>query len=93
MTETPQARVHVFVTGRVQGVGFRYSAYQEAVRLGIAGWARNLPDGRVEAVYQGARQTVEEMLAWTRRGPQCARVTGLEVYDEAPKREQGFGIS
>jgi acylphosphatase len=86
-------RVRVFAEGRVQGVNFRYSAYREASRLGVSGWARNLPDGRVEAVYEGHREAVEEMLKWTRRGPQQARITGLTVYDEEPKDERGFGIS
>ena len=59
-------RVRVFVEGRVQGVWFRESARHEADRLGVSGWVRNLPDGRVEAVYEGPRDAVEEMLAWTR---------------------------
>jgi len=85
-------RVHVFVDGRVQGVGFRYSTAREADRLGIQGWARNLPDGRVEAVYEGPRAAVEEMLAWTRRGPTSARVDEIAIHDEAPKGERGFSV-
>jgi len=85
-------RVHVFVDGRVQGVGFRYSTAHEADRLGVQGWARNLPDGRVEAVYEGARAAVEEMLAWTRRGPASARVDELAIHDEEPKGERGFSV-
>lgn len=85
-------RVRVFVDGRVQGVGFRYSAAREAVRLGIQGWARNLPDGRVEAVYEGPRDAVEEMLAWTRRGPASARVDAIAIHDEDPKGERGFSV-
>jgi len=93
MSDTTVIRVRVFVEGRVQGVNFRYSVYREASRLGVTGWARNLPDGRVEAVYEGSRAIVEEMLSWTRHGPAHARVTGLAVYDEGVKGEQGFGIS
>lgn len=85
-------RVHVFVEGRVQGVWFRDSAWQQATRLGITGWVRNLQDGRVEAVYEGSRETVEEMLAWTNRGPERADVTGVEIHDEEPKGERGFNI-
>ena len=85
-------RVRVFVDGRVQGVGFRASAAREAVRLGVSGWARNLPDGRVEAVYEGPRAAVEDMLAWTRRGPVSARVDGLAIHDEEPQGERGFSI-
>jgi acylphosphatase len=85
-------RVHVFVEGRVQGVWFRDSAAREATRLGIAGWARNLQDGRVEAVYEGTREAVEEMLAWTNRGPERANVTGVEIHDEEPTGEHGFRV-
>jgi acylphosphatase len=85
-------RVRVFVDGRVQGVGFRYSAAREAGSLGLQGWARNLPDGRVEAVYEGARDAVEEMLAWTRRGPASARVDEMAIHDEEPNGERGFSV-
>ena len=85
-------RVRVFVDGRVQGVGFRASTAREAMRLGLTGWARNLPDGRVEAAYEGPRDAVEEMLAWTRRGPAAARVTGMTIHDEEPKGERGFSV-
>jgi acylphosphatase len=84
--------VRVFVSGRVQGVGFRQSAAREAIRLGLNGWIRNLPDGRVEAVYEGPRDTAEEMVAWTRRGPAWATVTDIAVYDEEPKGERGFSV-
>ncbi len=85
-------RVRVFVGGRVQGVGFRLSTAREAMRLGIQGWARNLPDGRVEAVFEGPRDSVEQMLAWTRLGPAAARVDGTAVYDEEPRGERGFSV-
>ncbi|MFH0916884.1 MAG: acylphosphatase, partial [bacterium] len=83
-------RVRVLVEGRVQGVWFRDSTGQQATRLGVTGWVRNLPDGRVEAVYEGPRDAVEELLAWTRRGPERALVTAVEVHDEEPKGERGF---
>jgi acylphosphatase len=85
-------RVRVFVDGRVQGVGFRASAAREAVRLGVRGWARNLPDGRVEAVFEGPRHAVEDMLAWTRHGPAGARVTDMGIHDEQPQGERGFSV-
>jgi acylphosphatase len=85
-------RVRVFVDGRVQGVGFRASTAREALRLGVTGYARNLPDGRVEAVYEGPRPAVEDMLAWSRRGPVSARVDGMTIHDEEPKGERGFSI-
>jgi acylphosphatase len=85
-------RVHVFVEGWVQGVSFRYHTVQEAIRLGVSGWVRNLPDGRVEAIYEGPRDAIEELLAWTRRGPRWAHVTGLAIHDEKPKEERGFSV-
>jgi acylphosphatase len=85
-------RVHVIVEGRVQGVWFRDSAWQEATRLGVRGWVRNMHDGRVEAVYEGARQAVEDMIAWTNRGPERADVTNVEIHDEEPRGERGFNV-
>jgi acylphosphatase len=85
-------RVHIFVEGRVQGVWFRDSTWQQATRLGVSGWARNLPDGRVEAVYEGPRDAVEALLVWTRLGPERALVTAVAVRDETPKGERGFSV-
>ncbi len=85
-------RVRVFVEGYVQGVSFRYHTVQEAIRLDVKGWVRNLEDRRVEAVYEGTRAAVEEMLAWTRQGPRWAHVTAMAVHDEEPRGEQGFAI-
>jgi len=76
--------VHIHVSGRVQGVGYRWSCAREARAHGVAGWAHNLPDGRVEAWVEGAREAVEAVLAWCRVGPPAARVTGLEIADETP---------
>jgi len=85
-------RVHLYVDGRVQGVWFRDSTWRQAERLAVSGWVRNLPDGRVEAVYEGSRTAVEELVEWTRRGPERANVTGLEIHDETPKGERGFSV-
>ena len=85
-------RLRLCVDGRVQGVWFRQSTWQQADRLGVSGWVRNLPDGRVEAVYEGPRAAVEELLAWTRRGPDRALVTAVEIHDEEPKGERGFSV-
>lgn len=92
MSKFPLVRVHLFVEGRVQGVNFRYNIYQEATRLGVSGWARNLADGRVEAVYEGPPEAIDELLAWTRQGPEWARITNIAIEDEEPRGEQGFGI-
>ncbi|QYZ79469.1 acylphosphatase [Methanofollis formosanus] len=88
-----KARVHVFVSGRVQGVFFRDATSEEAARHGVTGWVRNLPDGRVEAVFEGEAEGVEAMLGFCRRGPPAARVTGVEVADEAYAGEfVGFAV-
>jgi acylphosphatase len=86
-------RVHVFVTGRVQGVFFRASCAEEARSLGVAGWVRNASDGRVEAVFEGPEAVVEAMIGWCRRGPAHARVDGVEVRDEEPAGVAGFRVS
>lgn len=88
----PLRRVHVFIEGRVQGVWFRDSARHEAEVLGVTGWVRNLPDGRVEAVYEGARDAVAHLIAWSWQGPDQAHVTNLEEREEAPLGERGFRI-
>ena len=73
------ARVHLVVSGRVQGVFFRQSTAETARRLGLHGWVRNLPDGRVEAEAEGERAALEALVEWCRRGPPTARVDGLEA--------------
>jgi acylphosphatase len=74
-----RARVHVVVSGRVQGVAFRAYTVDEARGLGVDGWVRNLPDGRVEAEAEGERSALEGLVAFCRRGPPAARVEGVEV--------------
>jgi acylphosphatase len=85
-------RRRVVVRGRVQGVGFRWSATDEAERLGLAGWVENRDDGTVEAVVEGEESAVEAMLAWLRHGPRTARVTGVDVQEEQPEGLHGFGV-
>jgi acylphosphatase len=74
-------RKRVVVHGRVQGVGFRWSAQAEAERLGVAGYARNLPDGTVQAELEGPEDSVQRMLDWLHHGPRHARVESLDVTD------------
>ncbi|MCX7897322.1 MAG: acylphosphatase [Rhodocyclaceae bacterium] len=70
---------HLFVSGRVQGVGFRASMAREARRLGVTGWVRNLHDGRVEAMIQGSPEQLAAMLTWVRQGPPRAHVAHVDV--------------
>jgi acylphosphatase len=74
---------HAFARGRVQGVGFRYSAIHEARRLGVFGMVRNCGDGSVEVIAEGDADRLQRFLAWLRRGPSSANVRELEV-DEIP---------
>lgn len=67
------------IRGRVQGVWFRESMRREAERLKVTGWVRNLPDGGVEAVIQGAHPAVEALIVWSRSGPPLARVEQVEI--------------
>jgi len=76
------SRVHVFVSGKVQGVFFRSSTKDMADELGLSGWVRNLADGRVEAVFEGNNEVIQKMLEWCRKGPEHAKVTGVEVIAE-----------
>ncbi len=82
-----KVRAHVFVSGRVQGVFFRYETRQHARRVGVTGWVRNLPDGRVEAVFEGEKEAVDYMIEFCRRGPPAARVEKVEVIWEPYKGE------
>jgi acylphosphatase len=87
------ARAHLLITGIVQGVGYRWSCRRAAQGIGVTGWVRNLPDGRVEAVAQGTREQVEQLIKWCYRGPEEARVSDIAVaYEEAAETFQDFGI-
>jgi acylphosphatase len=80
-------RAHVFLSGRVQGVFFRTETENEALRHGVNGWIRNLPDGRVEAVFEGSEDGVKRLVEFCKRGPVGARVTDAKVYWEPYKGE------
>ena len=88
-----EQRVRVKIEGRVQGVFFRASLRDEATRRGLAGWARNLPDGRLEAELQGASDMVDDIISWCWEGPPQAHVTGVEVNElDADPALTGFGV-
>ncbi|WP_114374375.1 acylphosphatase [Elioraea thermophila] len=82
--------VRILVSGRVQGVGFRAFAVREATRLGLDGWVRNLPDGRVEAVAQGGEDAVAQFVCALRRGPVAARVNEVVVEETEATVPPGF---
>jgi len=86
-------RKRVVVTGRVQGVWFRQSAQQEAMALGVSGWVRNLPDGSVEAVFEGPSMLVDAAVEWASHGPERATVDHITVTDEDPLGSCGFEIT
>lgn len=86
-------RARIVVTGIVQGVAYRQSTVLEAERLGLAGWVRNLPDGRVEALAEGPRERVESLVTWCWRGPPAARVSDVAVRWEEPAAPlAGFSV-
>ena len=89
MTET---RAHVFVSGKVQGVFYRANTRDRAAELGVDGWVRNLDDGRVEAVFEGPEDVVEEMVEWCHEGSDRARVNDVEVSYEEPEHLGNFEI-
>lgn len=72
--------LHVYITGRVQGVNYRYSTVQQATKLGLTGWVKNLYDGRVEALFEGEEELVSQMLSWCYQGPPMAYVTNVEFF-------------
>ena len=78
-------RYRVFVSGRVQGVFFRDTCRQIAEEHGVSGWVRNLPDGRVEAVFEGTKDDVQKLVDWTRHGPRRAAVADVWVRQEQPE--------
>ena len=86
------ARKRVVVSGRVQGVFFRDTVRRRAQASGVAGWARNLPDGTVEAVFEANPAVVDQMVSFCRKGPGRAEVTSVEEIEEEPEGLTGFEI-
>ena len=90
---TPWARVHIWVRGRVQGVGFRAFVQQSGALFGLAGWVRNVDDDRVETVAEGRRDVIERFVQAVKTGPRAARVDEARVEWETPQGDlKQFGI-
>ena len=89
---TDRTRAHVFVSGTVQGVYYRATTRDTARDAGVDGWVKNLPDGRVEAVFEGPEDAVESMVEWCHEGSPAAEVEDVEVEYEEPQNEAGFEI-
>ncbi|MBB4926248.1 acylphosphatase [Kitasatospora kifunensis] len=85
-------RSRLIVSGEVQGVYFRDTCRNTAREHGVAGWVRNLPDGTVEAVFEGEATAVERLVAWAHHGPYAAVVDRVRVHEEAPEGLVGFEI-
>lgn len=80
-------RVHLVISGRVQGVFFRSCTQDEATRLGLTGWAKNLPTGQVEVVVEGSQDRLDLLCTWCRHGPPAAHVDHVEFISEAETGE------
>jgi len=86
-------RLHVVIEGRVQGVGFRYATQRKALALRLTGWVQNLPDGRVEACFEGALEDLRTMRMWCDQGPPYAAVSRVsEKWETAPAAHAAFSI-
>jgi acylphosphatase len=76
-------RIRVYISGVVQGVFFRHHTKERALELGVTGWVRNLPDGRIEAVFEGEDNSVDRIIAFCKEGPPSAHVTKVELKGES----------
>jgi acylphosphatase len=85
-------RYRVLISGRVQGVFFRDTCRRLAEQHGVAGWVRNLPDGRVEAVFEGPAEDVRRLVDWAHAGPRLATVDTVAIQPEPPEGLTTFHI-
>jgi acylphosphatase len=88
----PVVRYRVLISGLVQGVSFRDACRRTADRQGVSGWVRNLPDGSVEAVFEGPADAVDALMEWSRHGPRLAVVKDVRAQAEPPEGITGFQI-
>ena len=87
------ARLHIVIEGRVQGVFFRAGTIEESSKLGLTGWVRNCPDGRVEAVFEGDIDKIDQILEWCKKGPPGAVVRHVEtIWEQATGEFVSFSI-
>ena len=89
---SPLYCIHCFVSGKVQGVWFRAATKEKAERLGVSGWVKNLPDGRVEVLICGEKAKVDLLHQWLHRGPKLANVEQVIMEELEPKGYEGFLI-
>jgi len=82
-----KSRVHVVISGRVQGVWFRASTRDKAQQLGLTGWIKNTSEGNVEAVFEGEEKLINEMLDWCRHGPPLSEVKNVEIKKRRPSND------
>lgn len=80
-------RVHIYVSGRVQGVYYRQTTLKVAGEIGVFGWVRNTMDGRVEAVFEGDEEKVDKIVEWCKQGPSMASVTNISLMEEKYENE------
>lgn len=85
-------QVHLWISGNVQGVGFRASMRRRARNNDVTGWVKNLEDGRVEAVLEGEEEDVAEVMDWARKGPGIASVEDIELEEEEPEYLETFEV-
>lgn len=79
MQENKKARIHLLISGRVQGVFFRANTKQKAQKLGLMGWVKNTPDGKVEAVAEGEQEAIQRLIEWAKQGPAVAEVEQVDI--------------
>lgn len=87
MDKNQKVRAHIVISGFVQGVFFRENTRQRAQALSVFGWVKNLPDGKVEAVFEGEKENVEKLVDWAKKGPDSARVDSVDIKWEEYKGE------
>ncbi len=85
-------RVHLFISGNVQGVFFRAFVRERAINLGLNGWVKNLEDGRVEAIFEGENDKVNRMVELCKKGPSSANIKNINVIKEEVQRERSFVV-